>query len=874
MNIQDFFLFLLVNLALKKRTISTVFGGNVPSLAVDGNLSQSYYSCGHTVFGYGQKVAWWQVAHQTNMINSAIPEIVGALFGGLGTDYSVIQTDRIKETSHVLSAFNTTILMMGNIKNEVAEKIRNGTLQNQYKVTCFQYWPVPSSILACLDYEIIPVEEQRRSEFITRKLHVKNTKTGEIRHVCHLQFTSWPRQGYPIPYQLFLLHRKCTEINSTNNSAPVIVHCSDGIDRTGIFIAFDVISKCFYRNEAIDICMFVTEMRKKRINMVATEMLMNNLPEYDDKVYKEAILAKNRGKHRNQIETYRLNINKGGAGHYVNAVAIPSCRMSEQFLVTQIPLISTMADLWRLIFEYNSCTIVNLEDEPSFEKEKNNERFIKLFRYSNWKPSCITPTPQTSFLDLIHLVLTWNKSINNGPITVICSSNTTSVTALYKNIWKQFNYIVILNKEFDTAPKSKENIDLLLTVRRLNGFQISVGLDTEWQNETSCYSDNDPDYPPNITTIYECTGPGRYVTIFNYNYDALDKDYGPILELCEVQVFACVNNTFGERCNTTCHCNQGTCNNTNGDCFIKGCQSGWEGNNCSTNLGNSSAKGKDDAIMSQSKPDDAHDHVYDELGLPENTGAEYIVVQTNNFQETSFGNSATNTTILMIENIEDEVCEMIKNGTLQKQHKGLNQDSKYIATQGPMKNTVTCFEYWPVSSNVLAGLEYEIILLKEQTRPEFITRELKVKNTKTGEVRKIWHLQFTSWPKQGVPVPFQLLLLHRQYTEIISAKNSGPPIIHCNDGTDRTGVFIAFDAISQCCYKNEAIDICMLVTEMRKNRINMVAKEMLLNNLPEYDDTFYKEAMLKKNRGKHRNQRAIPVLLQHCKGIFGKGSTV
>lgn len=141
---------------------------------------------------------------------------------------------------------------------------------------------------------------------------------------------------------------------------------------------------------------------------------------------------------------------------------MPSCRMSKQFLVTQIPFVNTIVDLWRLIFEYKSCTIVNLEDEPSFEKnliwhptdenklvignftltktsestttpgtreigleifdkETNNVRLVKLFRYLNWRPESVTPAQQTSFLDLIHLVLTWNKSINNGPITVICS---------------------------------------------------------------------------------------------------------------------------------------------------------------------------------------------------------------------------------------------------------------------------------------------------------------------------------------------------------------------------------------------------------------------------------------------------------------------
>lgn len=51
--------------------------------------------------------------------------------------------------------------------------------------------------------------------------------------------------------------------------------------------------------------------------------------------------------------------------------------MSKQFLVTQIPLTNTVVDLWRMVFEYNSGTVVNLEDVPSFEEVKD------LYFYSN-----------------------------------------------------------------------------------------------------------------------------------------------------------------------------------------------------------------------------------------------------------------------------------------------------------------------------------------------------------------------------------------------------------------------------------------------------------------------------------------------------------
>lgn len=53
--------------------------------------------------------------------------------------------------------------------------------------------------------------------------------------------------------------------------------------------------------------------------------------------------------------------------------------MSKQFFVTQIPLTNTVVDLWRMIFEYNSGTVVNLEDTPSFEEV--NDLFLYSIQY-------------------------------------------------------------------------------------------------------------------------------------------------------------------------------------------------------------------------------------------------------------------------------------------------------------------------------------------------------------------------------------------------------------------------------------------------------------------------------------------------------------
>ncbi|KAJ8321613.1 hypothetical protein KUTeg_000084 [Tegillarca granosa] len=74
------------------------------------------------------------------------------------------------------------------------------------------------------------------------------------------------------------------------------------------------------------------------------------------------------------------------------------------------------------------------------------------------------------------------------------------------------------------------------TIRRFNGFRLYIGTSENWFDEDQCYRDTEDGYPPSVVTV-NCTGLAQYITIVNSAYDEKDKQYGPILELFEVQVF-------------------------------------------------------------------------------------------------------------------------------------------------------------------------------------------------------------------------------------------------------------------------------------------------------------------------------------------------
>lgn len=118
------------------------------------------------------------------------------------------------------------------------------------------------------------------------------------------------------------------------------------------------------------------------------------------------------------------------------------------------------------------------------------------------------------------------------------------------------------------------------TIRRFNGFQLYIGFDDSWLDKDPCYRDKEPGYPLSILTV-NCSGLAQYITIVNYDFAEEDKQYGPILELCEVEVFGCGKGFYGRRCEVPCSrtCNNSRCDTDTGHC-IEGCIEEYYGTKC------------------------------------------------------------------------------------------------------------------------------------------------------------------------------------------------------------------------------------------------------------------------------------------------------
>ncbi|CAG0885036.1 unnamed protein product [Cyprideis torosa] len=92
-------------------------------------------------------------------------------------------------------------------------------------------------------------------------------------YVTLLIFLTWPDFGTPatpIPLLRFLqIVRSCVPI--TAKPAPLVVHCSAGVGRTGTFIALDRLCYQLQKKRAVDVYKTVLELRQSRVHMVKTK---------------------------------------------------------------------------------------------------------------------------------------------------------------------------------------------------------------------------------------------------------------------------------------------------------------------------------------------------------------------------------------------------------------------------------------------------------------------------------------------------------------------------------------------------------------------------------------------------------------------------
>ncbi|XP_039297087.1 uncharacterized protein LOC111044754 [Nilaparvata lugens] len=137
---------------------------------------------------------------------------------------------------------------------------------------CHRYWPEEGSELYHI-YEVHLVSEHIWcDDYLVRSFYLKNLKTGETRTVTQFHFLSWPDGGVPSSIKALLEFRRKVNKSFRGRSCPIVVHCSDGIGRTGTYCLLDmVLNRMAKGAKEIDIAATLEHIRDQRMRSVTTK---------------------------------------------------------------------------------------------------------------------------------------------------------------------------------------------------------------------------------------------------------------------------------------------------------------------------------------------------------------------------------------------------------------------------------------------------------------------------------------------------------------------------------------------------------------------------------------------------------------------------
>ncbi|KAM3587903.1 uncharacterized protein V6R79_016640 [Siganus canaliculatus] len=176
----------------------------------------------------------------------------------------------------------------------------------------------------------------------------------------------------------------------------------------------------------------------------------------------------------------------------------------------------------------------------------------------------------------------------------------------------------------------------------------------------------------------------------------------------------------------------------------------------------------------------------------------------------------------------------------------LGNERVFIATQGPMVNTVNdfwqmawqeeapvivmitklkeknekCVLYWPEKRGIYGKVEVLVNSISESEHYTIRSLTLKCGN----QTRALQHYWYTSWPDHKTPDSTLPLLQLTADVDAIrrSSAAMGPVIVHCSAGIGRTGCFIATTIGCRQLQLEGVVDVLSITCQLRADRGGMI----------------------------------------------------
>ncbi|EDQ87186.1 uncharacterized protein MONBRDRAFT_38140 [Monosiga brevicollis MX1] len=136
---------------------------------------------------------------------------------------------------------------------------------------CHRYWPEDNAEVQYGKVKVKFTRSAMHAHHIERHFEVGLASGGPTRDVVQLAFQSWPDHGVPLTSVEFLEFRaEVLKFHERDTKAPICIHCSAGVGRTGTYIAIDTALQQVQERAEVNIDAIIGQLRQHRNFMVQT----------------------------------------------------------------------------------------------------------------------------------------------------------------------------------------------------------------------------------------------------------------------------------------------------------------------------------------------------------------------------------------------------------------------------------------------------------------------------------------------------------------------------------------------------------------------------------------------------------------------------
>ncbi|CAK6975329.1 receptor-type tyrosine-protein phosphatase C [Scomber scombrus] len=131
--------------------------------------------------------------------------------------------------------------------------------------------------------------------------------------------------------------------------------------------------------------------------------------------------------------------------------------------------------------------------------------------------------------------------------------------------------------------------------------------------------------------------------------------------------------------------------------------------------------------------------------------------------------------------------------------------------------------YWDKEKKTFGEIEVEVT--STDISPTFVKRNMQIRHVKRKEGRSVKHFQFLKWVNTDLPEKSQdltdMIKDIKQSCGSNKSQGSLPIVVHCNDGSSRSGIFCALWTLLDSAESEKLVDVFQVVKTIRKERQGM-----------------------------------------------------